>query len=236
MLRVVPDPDTPGMTAPNAAGRRYGHGTLSGYSAGRCRCRRCKDAYAVYRAQRRAGGKDAPRGRRVVNTDGHIPRRWFRDNVWLPARTAARLGTGVKVHSLRHAHASWLLAGGADLETVKERPGHASILTTQKYLHTLPEEADDAALDAFAKVRNRKRGGWAMTWPPSPGATGRETGASRSAARALTRPDGSSGASAVRAPVTSPASLAAHASRVSSAMNPANPPPSLTEPAAARPV
>ena len=159
VLRVVPDPDTLGMTEPNAAGRRYGHGTLSGYSAGRCRCRRCKDAYAVYRAQRRAGGKDAPRGRRVVNSDGHIPRRWFRDNVWLPARKAARLGTGVKVHSLRHAHASWLLAGGADLETVKERLGHASILTTQKYLHTLPEEADDAALDAFAKVRNRKRGG-----------------------------------------------------------------------------
>jgi len=61
------------------------------------------------------------------------------------------------VHSLRHAHASWLLAGGADLETVKERLGHATILTTQKYLHTLPEEADDTALDAFARVRNRKR-------------------------------------------------------------------------------
>jgi len=49
-LRVVPDPDALGMTAPNAAGRQYHHGTLSGYSAGGCRCRRCKDAYAVYRA------------------------------------------------------------------------------------------------------------------------------------------------------------------------------------------
>ncbi|MCW2940301.1 MAG: putative Tyrosine recombinase xerD, partial [Actinomycetia bacterium] len=38
---------------------------------------------------------------------------------------------------MRHAHASWLLAGGADLQVVKERLGHASISTTEKYLHTL---------------------------------------------------------------------------------------------------
>lgn len=58
------------------------------------------------------------------------------------------------MHDLRHAHASWLLAGGADLAVVKERLGHASIVTTQKYLHTLPD-ADETALDALAKVRNR---------------------------------------------------------------------------------
>jgi site-specific recombinase XerD len=61
----------------------------------------------------------------------------------------------VKVHSLRHAHASWLLAGGADIETVKARLGHSSILTPQKYLHTLPGEENDKALDAFVKIRNR---------------------------------------------------------------------------------
>jgi hypothetical protein len=35
-LRLVADPATLGLTIPNAAGRRYQHGTLSGYSAGRC--------------------------------------------------------------------------------------------------------------------------------------------------------------------------------------------------------
>jgi integrase len=155
-LRVVLDPETLGWTGPNAAGRSYRHGTKSAYSAGGCRCERCKAVYAIYRAERRAGGKDAPRGARVVETDGHIPRRWFRDNVWVDARDAVGLGAGVKVHSLRHAHASWLLAGGADLETVKERLGHSTILTTQKYLHTLPDDEDDTALDAFAKIRNRK--------------------------------------------------------------------------------
>ena len=60
------------------------------------------------------------------------------------------------MHDLRHAHASWLLAGGADLKTVMDRLGHAQIQTTQKYLHTLPD-ADDQALDAFTRVRHRAR-------------------------------------------------------------------------------
>jgi len=40
----------------------------------------------------------------------------------------------------------------SDLQIVKERLGHASITTTDKYLHTLPH-ADQAALDALAAVR-----------------------------------------------------------------------------------
>jgi integrase len=55
------------------------------------------------------------------------------------------------------AHASWLLAGGADLQMVKDRLGHGSISTTEKYLHRFPG-ADDAALDAFTKVRTRTQG------------------------------------------------------------------------------
>ncbi len=153
-LRVVPDVDTLGLTEPNEQGRRYRHGTQTAYVSGRCRCRHCRDAYAIYRAERRANGKDSPRKPRTVTTDGHIPRSWFRENVWAPARTAADLHAQVRVYDLRHAHASWLLAGGADLQVVKERLGHGSIVTTQKYLHSLPE-ADDAAVDAFSKIRRR---------------------------------------------------------------------------------
>jgi integrase len=47
-----------------------------------------------------------------------------------------------------------LLAGGADLEVVKERLGHSSIVTTQKYLGTL-DEIDDSAVDALSRIRNR---------------------------------------------------------------------------------
>lgn len=152
-LRVLLDPETLGFIEPE---RRYRHGTLSGYSAGKCRCQHCKDIYADYRARRREAGKDSPRRRRTVNTDGHIPRTWFRDHVWKPAIKAADLRIHLRPHDLRHAHASWLLAGGADLQAVKERLGHASITTTEKYLHTLPDE-DDTALDAFDKIRNRSK-------------------------------------------------------------------------------
>ena len=41
------------------------------------------------------------------------------------------------MYDLRHAHASWLLAGDADIQTVRERLGHASLRATERYLHTL---------------------------------------------------------------------------------------------------
>jgi integrase len=53
--------DQLGLTGPNEAGRQYPHGTLSAYTAGKCRCPYCRAAFAVYRAQRRADGKDTPR-------------------------------------------------------------------------------------------------------------------------------------------------------------------------------
>jgi integrase len=141
----------PGMTEPNEKGRQYRHGTLTAYNAARCRCEHCRGAYAAYRAARRAGGKDDPRTPKVRDTDGHIPADWFRRQVWEPARKAAGLGR-VRIHSMRHAHASWLLHGGADLQVVKERLGHASIATTEKYLHSLPT-ADETALDALSRIR-----------------------------------------------------------------------------------
>ena len=85
-----------------------------------------------------------------------LSRNTFRTRVWLPALAAADLGFPVRVHDLRHAHASWLLAGGADLKSVMDRMGHSQIQTTQRYLHSLPD-ADDKALAAFHRTRNRAR-------------------------------------------------------------------------------
>src|SRR4029077_2490537 len=101
--------DSLGLTEPNAAGRRYRHGTMTGYSLGRCRCEHCRAAYVRYRAERRGGGEDDPRAGRVVDTDGHLSRHWFRTQVWLPALKAAKLDVEVRMHDMRHAHASWLL-------------------------------------------------------------------------------------------------------------------------------
>jgi site-specific recombinase XerD len=43
-------------------------------------------------------------------------RNTFRSRVWTPAVKPAGIDFNVRIHDLRHAHASWLLAGGADLK------------------------------------------------------------------------------------------------------------------------
>jgi integrase len=47
------------------------------------------------------------------------------------------------------------MAGGEHIEKVRDRLGHTSIVTTQKYLHSLPN-ADDSAIEALARVRGRR--------------------------------------------------------------------------------
>jgi len=91
---------------------------------------------------------------REVAAGQPLSRATFNTRYWRPAVERSGVDFPVRMHDLRHAHASWLLAGGADLKTVMERMGHAQIMTTQKYLHTLPD-ADDKALAAFESVRQR---------------------------------------------------------------------------------
>ena len=94
-----------------------------------------------------------------------ISRNTFRTRVWLPAVKASGVGFAVRMHDLRHAHASWLLAGGSDLASVMDRLGHAHIQTTEKYLHA-PAEADQRNLAALDRIRGSGSAG-----EPRPGSS-----------------------------------------------------------------
>ncbi len=59
---------------------------------------------------------------------------------------------GVRLHDLRHAHATQLLAAGVPVRTVSGRLGHASAMTTMDvYAHFL-EESDERAASVIGEL------------------------------------------------------------------------------------
>jgi hypothetical protein len=67
----------------------------------------------------------------------------------------ARLAEGRRIHDLRHTAACLWLARVVDATTVQAWMGHASIATTNIYLHHLDTAADRAGLDRLASGGTR---------------------------------------------------------------------------------
>jgi len=69
------------------------------------------------------------------------------------ARTAKEAGfSGIRLHDLRHTHASLMLKAGASPKSISERLGHASIsITMDVYAHLLPGIQEEAA-QKFSKL------------------------------------------------------------------------------------
>jgi integrase len=67
-------------------------------------------------------------------------------------------GTSVRLHGLRHSHASHLLAENVHPKIVQERLGHSSIaITMDIYSHLMPNMQADAAAKVDAALRAAKK-------------------------------------------------------------------------------
>jgi len=83
-------------------------------------------------------------GRLTGRSVGRIIKRYVRES---------GLHSDISPHSLRHTFATHLLDGGADLRSVQELLGHASLSTTQKYTHV----SLDRLMAVYDKAHPRSR-------------------------------------------------------------------------------
>ena len=129
--------------------RTFQHATAYSYNVGGCRCEACKQAVREYRNHYR---KDKGKGKveshskshSKSTSESHLPRDKWRA-IWNEAINKSGIGWYPTTHDLRHANATQLLKNGVDVHEVKERLGHQSIVTTERYLHRIRHQQSKAS-------------------------------------------------------------------------------------------
>lgn len=110
------------------------------------------EAYLPVRMELRGGARDPER--LFLNARG---RPLTRQGVWQIVRRQARAAgfeeARVSPHVLRHSAATHMVEGGADLRSVQEILGHASISTTQVYTRVSPRHLYEVYVSSHPRSR-----------------------------------------------------------------------------------
>ena len=88
--------------------------------------------------------------------EGHLTRHRFYLLIKEIAVAAGVDPTKVTPHTLRHAFATHLLAGGANLRAIQTMLGHADVATTEIYTHVLAEGLTDLVMNHHPLARPAK--------------------------------------------------------------------------------
>ena len=156
-----------------STGRSGAHGKAHTYSLG-CRCPYCRNANTEARfwARRAKGAQPAApwldpdyltgRSHSVDPVKYH----WFTRSVFGLAVTRAQLYWNPTFHDLRHGMVSWSYDAGASPAVVQRDAGHASIRTTQGYMHVVDRVVGAERLAAMKVMYDRVAA--AQPLPPGP--------------------------------------------------------------------
>ncbi|WP_299614400.1 site-specific tyrosine recombinase XerD [uncultured Tateyamaria sp.] len=121
-------------------------------------------AWISVRDDKQSAGEDkgAPPSRFLFpsrGASGYLTRHWFYARIKSLAVHGGVDPSKVTPHTLRHAFATHLLAGGADLRAIQTMLGHADVATTEIYTHVVDERLTQLVLDHHPLAKDSRKSG-----------------------------------------------------------------------------